>query len=117
VEKNHFDVPPSLVNAQLQGMNVPKEEMVSGRDRAIYLVKREIILSKIATQENITVSDQELDSEVSRIAEAENLSHRRLKTQLEKDGRLQNLKTRIRYDKVFKFLVDEASVKSKKVKE
>ncbi len=117
VDTNSFEAPPSLVNVQLEAMNVSKEEMTSERDRATYIVKREIVLNKIASQENIAVSDQELDSELHRIAEAERVSPERLKAQLEKDGRLQNLKTRLRYEKVFKFLVDEASVKSKKVKE
>jgi trigger factor len=117
LESNPFEAPPSLVNTQLEGMNVPKEEMTSHRDRATYIVKREIVLNKIASQEEISVSEQELEAELRKIAEAEKISHERLKTQLERDGRLQNLRSRMKYEKVLKFLMDEASVKPKKAKE
>lgn len=123
IDENPFDPPLSLVEAQLDQISTESESGENysknsrDRTRAIYLVKRRIILDKIASLENIVVSEKELQEEIDEIAKREAIPAVRLRTQLEKDGRINILKNRIKYDKVLKFLVNNASVKMKKVKE
>ena len=117
INQNPFDPPPSSVEARLDEISAKPDERKNYRDHAAHVAKASIILDKIASIENISTSDEELEEEIGRIAGSENISPERLKTQLERSGRIHVLRNRLTHDKVLKFLVNEASITTKKVKE
>lgn len=117
IKENPFDPPPSFVEAQLDEISTKPEERENYRNQAVYLVKRSIILDKLASLEKISVSNEEIEEEIGRIAESEGIGVDRLKPQLERSGKIDILRNRIECDKVLKFLAKEASIKIEKTKE
>lgn len=117
IEKNPFEAPASLVEAQLGQISSNKEEWEKYRTDAIFLVKRDIVLDKVAAAENMSVDEEELDQEIQGIAESRNIPSQRLKNELKKSGRIDVLRESLKRRKALKFLVDNASIKTKNVKE
>jgi len=117
IDKNPFEPPSSLVRLHLDRMSSTPEERRKHQTTAVYVVKRQIILDKIALLENITVDQNELDTEIDKVAKSRDVSPERLKKQLQNSGRIETLKEQIRYAKVLKFLVSQASIRTEKAKE
>lgn len=118
-EKFTFPVPESLVQEQIdarlerglralaaQGMN--PEQMrkmdfsrlrVAQRDSAVTEVKTSLLLDRIATQENITVSDEELDHELQMAALQSREPLDALKVRLTQDGGLARIREQLKREK------------------
>ena len=60
----------------------------SQRDRAVDDVKAELLLDRIATAENIEVTDEELEKEIAHLAEHSGESATALRARLTKQGAL-----------------------------
>ncbi len=124
VRRNEFEVPDSLIEAQvdirlerglralaaqgmrredLQKMNLDQLR-VGQREQAIRDVKGQLLLDKVAEQENIQVSDQELDHEVESAATQTNQTLESVRARLLKDGGLERIRERIRGEKTLEFL-------------
>jgi trigger factor len=73
-------------------------------------VKRDVVLDAIATAENVSVSDEELDKKVEEVAAAYGMEVEKLKEELTKAGNLnhfmENLKIDIRIHKTVDILVE-----------
>ncbi len=117
IAENPFDPPSSLIEIQLNEMCGQAQEKEKYRSQALHLVKRRIILDKIASLEKLSVTEKELDEEVEKLAKSEDVSPERLRTELTTSGRNDVLSNRVKYDKVLRFLVNQSSVKTEKVKE
>ena len=124
VRRNEFEVPDSLIESQidirlerglralaaqgmrredLQKMNLDQLR-VGQREQAIRDVKGQLLLDKVAEQENIQVSDQELDHEVESAATQTNQTLESVRARLLKDGGLERIRERIRSEKTLEFL-------------
>lgn len=80
------------------------------RDQAILSVKTDLVLEAIAKQENIEVSEAELDEEIEEMAKAYNQDKNALKEFLASQGNIEPLRENIRLDKAVEFLVEQAKI-------
>jgi trigger factor len=76
-------------------------------------VKAEILLDKIATEEKIDASDEDLEKEIAHLAEHSGESTTALRARLTKQGALDRIKSKLRSDKTIDFLYRSARVEAK----
>ncbi len=125
-EKYPFPVPESLVQEQIdarlerglralaaQGMDTEQMRKldfgrlrVAQRDGAIAEVKTSILLDRIAHEENITVSDEELDNELQIAALQSREPLDTLKVRLTEDGGLVRIREQLRHEKTASLLYE-----------
>jgi trigger factor len=129
VKNNAFDVPDSLVQEELenharriatglarQGVDVNKTSInwkkvfEEERPRSEQAVRRSLILSAIARQEGIEVSEQEVEAELQKIAEASQKSVAAIRAQFEKDKRIQGFTEQLRQNKALDFIFRNANI-------
>ncbi len=129
VKKHDFPVPESLVEQQMdarlervvrslaaQGMD-PRAVNVDWvalrnrqRDAATGDVKAELIVDRIATAENVEVSEEELEHEIEHAAEHRGESAAALRATLTKEGALDRMKSKLRSDKALDGLCRSARI-------
>jgi trigger factor len=129
LKKHEFEVPESLVERQIdlrlerglralaaQGMKA--EDMrkmdlnrlrAGQHDAAVREVKASLLLDRIAEQEKIQVSDEEIDKEVEALAQQSGQSAESIRARLAGDGALERIRDRIRNDKALEFLYQKAT--------
>jgi trigger factor len=129
LEANPFEVPESLVEEQAKAMvsdtklrlaaqgvalkNLGvSEEKLQGDYRAMAQkqVKTFLILEKIASQEGITVTDEEADNRLKEMSERMHQPFDTVKGYYEKNGLLPEVKAGILRDKTLNFLFEKANV-------
>jgi trigger factor len=76
-------------------------------------VKAEILLDRIATEEKIDATDEELEKEIAHLAEHSGESATALRARLTKQGALDRMKSKLRSDKTVDWLYSSARVESK----
>jgi trigger factor len=126
IEKYQFPVPESLVQEQIdarlerglralsaQGMSTEQMRKLdfgrlrtAQRDSAIAEVKASILLDRISNEENITVSDDELNREVQIAALQSRESEEALRERLTQDGGLERIKEQLRREKTANLLYE-----------
>ncbi|PYU12811.1 MAG: trigger factor [Acidobacteria bacterium] len=131
VKQHDFPVPESLVEHQ---MDVRLERVVRSlaaqgvdpravnvdwvtlrrrqEDRARDDVKAELIIDRIATAENIDVSEEDLTRELEHAAGHGNESAEALRARLTKQGALDRMKAKLRSDKTLEWLEQNAKIKT-----
>lgn len=131
VKLHDFPVPEALVEHQ---MDVRLERVVrslaqQGVDpRAVNLdwvslrrrqeekakddVKAELVIDRIATAENIDVTEEEVQHELEHMASHSNESAEAIRAQLTKQGTLDRMKAKLRSDKTLDWLAQNAKVKT-----
>ncbi len=131
VKKHDFPVPESLVEHQ---MDVRLERVVRSlaaqgvdpravnvdwvtlrrrqEDRARDDVKAELIIDRIATAENIDVTEEDLTRELEHAASHSNESAEVLRARLTKQGTLDRMKAKLRSDKTLEWLEQNAKIKT-----
>jgi trigger factor len=129
VKRNEFEVPESLVERQIdvrlerglralaaQGMK--PEDMkkmdfarlrAGQRDQAVQEVKSSLLLEKIADEEKIEVSDEELNQEIDALAKQSKQTSEAIRARLTRDGALDRIRTRIRNEKTLNFLYHQSA--------
>jgi trigger factor len=129
LEANPFEVPGSLVEEQtkamvsdtklrlaaqgvvLKNLGVTEEKLQGDyRDMAQKQVKTFLILEKIASQEGITVTDEEADHRLKEMSKRMHQPFDALKRYYEKNGLLPEVKAGILRDKTLNFLLEKAYV-------
>ena len=125
-ERFSFAVPESLVQDQIdtrlerglralaaQGMQPEQMRKLdftrlraAQRDSAVAEVKTNILLDRIAGEENITVSDEDLDKELQIVSIQSREPLDALKVRLTKDGGLARIREQLRRDKTASVLYD-----------
>jgi len=131
VKHHDFPVPESLVEHQMdvrlervvrslaqQGVDprAVNVDWVSLRkrqeDRAKDDVKAELVIDRIATEEKIDVTDEELGHELEHMAGHSGESAEAIRARLTKQGALDRMKAKLRSDKTIDWLAQNASVKT-----
>ena len=130
VEANPFEVPGSLVDRYLDHMtghshadgegerhqHTPEEEerisqiRSALRPEAENNIKRMMVIEKIAEQQEIRASQDEIDARVAELAEKHGRSESEVWLQLEKSGQLEALEREMTEDKVFEYLESQNTV-------
>jgi trigger factor len=82
------------------------------RERAIADVKAELLLDRIATAENIDVTDEEVEKEIAALAERSGESATALRARLTKQGALDRMKSKLRSDKTVDSLYRTARIET-----
>jgi trigger factor len=81
-------------------------------DRAKDDVKAELVIDRIASEEKIDVTEEELDHELEHMAGHSGESAEVLRARLTKQGALDRMKAKLRSDKTIDWLAQNASVKT-----
>jgi trigger factor len=131
IDKNSFEVPMSLVQAQTralaqdvaqnlksQGYNdqMIQEALASELDnlkkRAENQVRASLILETIAKKENITIAPEEVDGEISKMASSMKIEEEKVRDYYTKTpGRREDLEFRLKEDRAVQFLLSKAKIK------
>ena len=129
IKRNDFEVPEALVENQVdvrlerglralaaQGMrqeDIKKMDFnrlrAGQRDQAVQEVKASVLLDKIADEEKIEVSDEEIDKEVAALARQSKQSEASIRERLNHDGALERIRARIRSEKTLDFLYNQSA--------
>lgn len=128
LEKHDFVVPKAMVEHQIdlrlerglralaaQGMRTEDMKRMDfgrlragQREAAVKEVKSSLLLSRIAEAEDIQVTDQELEDEVSALARQMNQTPDEVRQRLTKEGALERIRSRMRSEKALDFLYSKA---------
>ena len=124
IQRNDFEVPEALIEHQVdlrlerglralaaQGMRqedlkkMDFNRLRAGQhDQAVQEVKASLLLDKIAEEEKIEVSDEEIDQEVEAMANQSKQTPESIRARLSQDGALDRIRSRIRSEKTLDFL-------------
>jgi trigger factor len=81
-------------------------------ERAKDDVKAELIIDRIATAENVDVSDAEVTQELEHVASHSGESAEAMRARLTKQGALDRMKAKLRSDKTLDWLAQNAKIKT-----
>jgi trigger factor len=129
IQQNEFEVPDSLIEQQidirlerglraLAAQGLTAEQMkkmdlnrlrVGQRDQAIHDVKAALLLERVAEEENVQVSDEELNQELESLARQSKQTSEAVRARLTRDGGLDRIRTRIRNEKTLEFLYHQSA--------
>jgi len=124
-EKMPFELPESIVEheytAQLNRRlsAIPQRDLSKVdleslkkdlRERAIQNIKNHLILSKIAEQEKLEVTEEEITEEMKAMAKSHNVPLARVVESINKEGKKQELKDNLLLKKTVDFLVKSAII-------
>jgi len=124
VRRNNFPIPEALVDRQVdvrlerglralaaQGMRTEDMKKMDfsrlragQREAAVREVKAGLILDKIADQEKIEVTDEEVNQEIEALAKQMQQTAEAVRARLTRDGALDRIRSRIRNEKTLDFL-------------
>jgi len=131
VKRHEFPVPEALVENQMdirlervvrslaeQGVD-PRAVNVDWvalrkrqREHAVDDVKAELLLDRIATEEKIEATDEDLEKEIEKLAERSGESATALRARLTKQGALDRMKSKLRSDKTMEWLYRNARIET-----
>ena len=83
------------------------------REHAIADVKAELLLDKIATEEKIDATDEDLDKQIAALAERSGESATAVRARLTSQGALDRMKSKLRSDKTLEWLSRNTRVRTK----
>ena len=129
IRRNDFEVPDALVENQIdirierglralaaQGLTAEQMKKMDlhrlrggQREQSIHDVKASLLLERVADEENIQVSDEELDQEVESLAKQTKQTVEAVRARLTRDGGLDRIRTRIRSEKTLEFLYRQSA--------
>jgi trigger factor len=129
IQQNDFEAPDSLIEQQidirlerglraLAAQGLTAEQMkkmdlnrlrVGQREQAIHDVKAALLLERVAEEENVQVSDEELNQELEALARQSKQTSEAVRARLTRDGGLDRIRTRIRNEKTLEFLYHQSA--------
>jgi trigger factor len=129
IRRNEFEVPEALVEHQvdirlerglraLAAQGLSSEHMkkmdlprlrAGQRDQALQEVKAALLLEKIADEEKIAVSDDEINGEIEALAKQTKQTAEAIRARLTRDGALDRIRNRIRNEKALEFLYRQSA--------
>ena len=129
IQRNDFEVPDSLIEQQidirlerglraLAAQGLTAEQMkkmdlnrlrVGQREQAVHDVKAALLLERVAEEENVQVSDDELNQELEALAKQSKQTSEAVRARLTRDGGLDRIRTRIRNEKTLDFLYHQSA--------
>jgi len=93
---------------QMKKMDLPRLR-AGQREQAVQDVKSSLLLEKVADEENIQVSDEEVNQEVESLARQTKQTSEAVRARLTRDGGLDRIRTRIRSEKTLDFLYHQSA--------
>lgn len=132
IAKHMFELPPALVEQELNllsqqaadrltrsiGADAAKDFVEGKREelrkQAQERVRLNMLLDRIAAAEDVSVSDDEVDAEIERIASQINQPKEKVKGMLQKSGRIESLKTDMKRNKVMEIILSKAVITEEK---
>ncbi len=130
----NFDLPPELVRRQTMRelerkvlelrrsgfdednvrrfVNASRQNAQASTESAL---REHFILEKIAEEEQVDAAPEDYDEEIRLIAEQSDMTERRVRARLEKQGQMDALRNQIVERKVIELIVEAANVKEEKV--
>ncbi len=134
IENNQIDVPDSMVENQIdlilkdliqnqaaQGIDPNRIPMptLEQRDQvrpvATRVVKIGTLLLSISERENITVTEEELQAEIEERGKSLRITPELLRSRLTEHDMLEDFKSRLLQDKVYKFILKEAEITDQEI--
>jgi trigger factor len=126
---NEFEVPPSMVANYVEqliadqerrgGQSMPDEERNQAVEQlkpgAEFALKRWFLMEAVGKQESITVSDEDFELHLTRIAEAEGNDVDTVKRKVKQARAEERMREDLQHRKVFEFLVSQAKIKEEEV--
>ena len=129
VKRSEFEVPEALVDRQIdirlerglralaaQGMkaeDIKKMDLnrlrVGQREQALQEVKASLVLDRIAEEEKIEVSDEDINREIDALATQSKQTPEAIRARLTRDGALDRIRNRIRSEKTLDFLYRQSA--------
>ncbi len=118
IEANPFDVPPTwvrqLVGAYAEAYQIPATEAdkfgAEFKTMAERQVRRDLVIETIATKENLTATESDVDEKVAEMATARGADVGQVYAALQKAGRLREIERGITEDRVFGWLLSRNTV-------
>jgi trigger factor len=96
--------------SQIEIESQQTEIFTSAGDQALSNLRTNFILQEIARIENITVSDVELINHLAQIANTRKLAPKKFIKDMQRAGRLQNIRSSMIIGKTIDFLIEHANV-------
>ncbi len=87
------------------------------RDRAVEDVQAELVLDRVATAENIDVDDQEVEREITALAERSGESATATRARLTRQGALDRMKSKLRSEKTLEWLYRNTRIRTAEAKQ
>jgi trigger factor len=134
VDQNEFEVPDVLVERQMNDRVLNFQRMLrqhgvdprtvnfnwgetfqAQRKGATRDVRSALIIERIAEKENIDVTEQELDEEITRMATMFGMPVEATKSRLTKDDAIDSIKGRLRSKKALDFVISSAEIVEERV--
>lgn len=119
LEANPFEVPTSMVDRYLDSIigqpeGVDEEAMTRARDQlrgeGERAVRRILVLDKLGESQGLKATDEDVDSRVEEIAEANGTDVSKLYAQLQKAGRIEQIERELTEKKIFEFLQEQSTI-------
>jgi trigger factor len=130
IERNSFDLPPSLINQEIeymiaetkrdlsfQGLSLEKLRISPGelrekyRERAERRVRASLLLEAIAKKEGITVKEDEVEERLKRIAGRTHQEVEKIKAYYQREEKIGSLNMQLLEEKSLDFLTEKAKIK------
>jgi trigger factor len=132
VEKNPVEVPPLMIERQLDFLLQDARRMVEqakdpslnaaieklkeeARPRATKQVAAMLILEAVARQEKIEVTEQEVEGRISELAREHRMNPKQVRAELKQNDQLEALRYNLRQDKALDLLLANAKIVEKKL--
>lgn len=113
VEQEYMAIMRRLLSSRTQ-QDIKKEDLEQlkseGKKKAEQSLKNHLILKKIAEKENLKVSDQEMHEHFKEIAKANNVPLAQVVDSVNKEGKREELRSSILFNKTVDFLVEHAII-------
>jgi trigger factor len=129
IQRNDFEVPDSLIEQQIdirlerglralaaQGLTAEQMKKMDlnrlragQREQALHDVRAALLLERVAEEENVQVSDEELNQELESLARQSKQTSEAVRARLTRDGGLDRIRTRIRNEKTLDFLYHQSA--------
>lgn len=119
IEANPFEVPGSMVDRYLESVlrdsqGADPERIKQAREQlgpeAQRAVQRILVIEKVAEQQELSATEDDIDDRVEEIAEKNDRNPSEVYAQLQKSGRLEQLEREITERKVFEYLIEQSTV-------
>lgn len=137
LEENDFDVPDSLIEKRasdrvrefaysLMQMGLPPQateginwhqRIIEAREQAKRDVRAALLVSRIGEAEGISISQEEIDGEIEKMANDSGEELEELKARLTSDEAVSSIESRLRYRKSLEFIINNAEVAVEEITE
>ena len=119
LEANPFEVPISMIDRYTESLigeqkGIPEDKLEEVREQlkpeAERIVKRILIIERIAQTQSLAATEEDIDARIEEIAEANDANPAKVYAELQKAGRIEALERDLTEHKVFDFLREQSEI-------